>query len=192
MRPQSLNKLIDNYRIYHKFHLDDELNYYRGKNDLGDALIAAGNFWQNENNTHNHQYRINRESKKLFSENIRKAPMVEINSFEDLHNKIFSCRVKGIGSLTIYDTALRLGAHLNMLPDDIYLHAGAYVGYKNLFGKVPIPPIIPYSQDIKALFNDLTPYEIENFLCIYKDHFKELGQVTKSKCSPVTPRDRVC
>lgn len=192
MRQKSLNKLVDDYRSCHKPHLENELNYYRGINELADALMAAGLFWQNENEIHNHQYRINKESKKLFSRNLRNVSMGEVSTFADLYNRIFSCRVKGVGSLTIYDTALRLGAHLKMLPDGIYLHAGAYVGYKNLLGKVPIPQIIPYSQDIKELFNGLMPYEIENFLCIYKDDFKELGRVIKSKCSPVTPRGSVC
>ena len=34
--------------------------------------------------------------------------------------------------LTVYDTALRIGAHLDIMPDRIYLHAGVKEGAKAL------------------------------------------------------------
>ena len=45
------------------------------------------------------------------------------------------CKVKGFGELSIYDTAVRIGAHLRIEPDKVYLHAGAREGIKALEDK---------------------------------------------------------
>ena len=38
----------------------------------------------------------------------------------------------GIGSLTVYDTATRIGAFLKLEPDRVYLHAGTRDGARAL------------------------------------------------------------
>ena len=44
-------------------------------------------------------------------------------------------QIKGIGELTIYDTALRIGFYLDIYPDKVYLHAGTREGAKRLIGE---------------------------------------------------------
>ena len=79
-------------------------------------------------------------------------------------------QIEGIGPLTIYDTALRLGAFRGVLPDRVYLHAGTLKGVKNLGLIVGTKKSLAMSE-LPPEFRKLEAYEVENCLCIYKDHF---------------------
>jgi len=73
--------------------------------------------------------------------------------------------IKGIGALTVYDIAHRIGAHFKKSPERVYLHAGTRTGARvfNISGDSFDPKILP-----KA-FSRLAPSEIEDCLCMYKD-----------------------
>ena len=75
--------------------------------------------------------------------------------------------VHGIGELMVYDTATRLGAHLDLMPDRVYLHAGTRAGAEVLgfSGRDTIR-----SKELPAPLQQLEPYELEDCLCIYKEH----------------------
>jgi hypothetical protein len=71
--------------------------------------------------------------------------------------------IKGIGALTMYDIAHRIGAHFGKSPARVYLHAGTKTGARAL-------EIAGISFDPKILprpFARLVPSEIEDCLCIY-------------------------
>jgi hypothetical protein len=76
--------------------------------------------------------------------------------------------MKGIGALTVYDIAHRIGAHFGKAPGLVYLHAGTMTGARvfNIGGDSFDPAILP-----KA-FSRLGPSEIEDCLCIYKDELR--------------------
>jgi hypothetical protein len=65
--------------------------------------------------------------------------------------------ITGIGALTVYDIAHRIGAHFGKAPRPAYLHAGIRKGARvfNISGDSFDPRILP-----KA-FSRLAPYEIE-------------------------------
>jgi hypothetical protein len=50
--------------------------------------------------------------------------------FEMIHTAVHP--IPGLGELYVYDTALRIGAKLNLLPDKAYLHAGTRSGARAL------------------------------------------------------------
>jgi len=77
--------------------------------------------------------------------------------------------IKGIGALTVYDIAHRIGAHFVKVPQLVYLHAGTRIGARafNISGDSFDPRILP-----KA-FSRLAPAEIEDCLCIYKDDLRD-------------------
>jgi len=77
--------------------------------------------------------------------------------------------IKGIGALTSYDIAHRIGALFGKAPRLVYLHAGTRTGARvvNISGDSFDPRILP-----KA-FSCLSPYEIEDCLCIYKDELRD-------------------
>lgn len=89
--------------------------------------------------------------------------------------------IKGIGALTVYDIAHRIGAHFGKLPALVYLHRGtksgaAALGFK---GRTLDPAMLP------AEFSRLTAAEIEDCLCIYKDELRGLrsrNHLSPSRC----------
>jgi hypothetical protein len=87
--------------------------------------------------------------------------------------------IKGIGALTVYDIAHRIGAHFGMHPRLVYLHAGTRKGaiIFGIKGGTFDPAILPKP------FLRLQPYEIEDCLCIYKDELKAVGQTHPAKNS---------
>lgn len=90
-------------------------------------------------------------------------------NFDDLFNLLerLLVPIKGVGELYVYDTALRIGAKIGLLPRKVYLHAGTRVGAKalGLDGKAKA---IEVSQ-LPDWLHQLEPHEIEDVLCIFKD-----------------------
>jgi hypothetical protein len=104
---------------------------------------------------------------------LRQAHLQTARSFADLIARVATTvrPVRGIGELYIYDTALRLGAHLRLLPDDVYLHAGTRRGAKALgldHRSDSIPP-----RQLPPALQRLRPHEVEDVLCIYKDWLRK-------------------
>jgi hypothetical protein len=95
--------------------------------------------------------------------------LASITTFDDLHSEVanITLQIPGIGELYVYDTALRIGAKLGLVPLHVYVHAGVREGIKNL-GLDPGLSRIAISE-LPAQLQALQPYEIEDVLCIYKD-----------------------
>ncbi len=95
--------------------------------------------------------------------------------------------IRGIGTLTVYDIAHRIGAHFRKVPELVYLHAGTGVGARvfNIRGNSFDPRVLP-----KA-FSRLAPHEIEDCLCIYKDELRD-GRSTRNAGCSVARRSRRC
>lgn len=101
--------------------------------------------------------------------------MEAATSFDDLHDVVAGAlaAVPGIGALTDYDIATRIGAFLRLAPTSVYLHAGTAVGAQ-AFG-VRSRPDVPVERDrFPPPLCDLPAADIENLLCIYKDRLKRL------------------
>jgi hypothetical protein len=121
---------------------------------------------------HPHQRRIpqavlNEAERRLQAdaEGLNQAP-----EFEALHRRV-KCKIgpiQGIGDLTVYDIAHRLGVHLGKLPTLVYLHSGTKTGAAALGirGEAIDPKVLP------PAFARLTPAEIEDCLCVYKNQLR--------------------
>ncbi len=81
-------------------------------------------------------------------------------------------RVWGIGALTIYDTAQRIAVNKGIEPEKVYLHAGTKEGARALGLSVGKGFLV--RRELPKEFSRLRLYEIEDCLCIYKDH---LGRI---------------
>lgn len=82
--------------------------------------------------------------------------------------------IRGIGELYRYDTALRIGAKLGLLPDAVYLHAGVRAGARALGFDRQRQRI--EVAELPHPLRALEPHEIEDVLCIYKT---DLGRHTR-------------
>lgn len=87
-------------------------------------------------------------------------------------------KIPRIGPLAVYDTALRLAAFRGILPDRVHLHSGTLEGAKNLGLNLREKKSLAMS-DLPSEFRKLKAYEVENCLCIYKEHFKPASALQK-------------
>lgn len=154
----------------------EELNWFVQQTTLKSAVESSALAINSKGKRYSHQRRLKKKTLEK-AKNMLLANLSELEksqSFDDIFSLIEEILkpIKGVGELYIYDTALRIGAKMNLLPAKIYLHAGTRVGAKALglnsklkfLGKHDLP------QD----FNDLKPHEIEDVLCIFKSDLEKM------------------
>ncbi len=127
----------------------------------------------------------------------KKCPLIDngqifdkFNDFEELYsiiNQIIG-DINGIGALTVYDTAKRIG-HIFENPiyprQYVYLFAGAANGAKNLFSnkalgfREPISMFTPYFGTLPSIF-------IEDILCVWSNQLNGLN-VQQNRTLKTTP-----
>lgn len=116
------------------------------------------------------------EARKRLNQSIEE--LTSIGAFDRLHEAIkeILSGVWGLGELYYYDTALRIGAWHGVFPEKVYMHRGTRVGARALNlpifqGAVPMNSLPQQLQSLQA-------YEVEDFLCIYKEELKALRNGT--------------
>ena len=109
--------------------------------------------------------------------------------FEALYDDVRSIigGIKGIGDLTIYDTALRIGFTMYpmVLPCRyVYLARGSKAGATKLLN--PITPL-NYREPaclFAPYFGNMSSHFIEDFLCVLKDYIYPFGAIPKTVTIP--------
>lgn len=94
--------------------------------------------------------------------------MARLSSFADLYNMVDRQAISGFGDLAIYDTCIRIGSYLGMMPSLVYLHSGTRTGAERILQRklrLAVPALAPTAFPMLAR---LSPWEMEDFLCIYK------------------------
>ena len=122
---------------------------------------------------------------KIVDDNI--ASLESIATFDELYKAVEELKIKGIGDLTIYDTATMIGCPNEVYPDKVYLHAGAAAGAKALGIEALVVDKSVFVSLFPA-FDKLNPLQIEDFLCIYKSHLSGTAKETdlpKFCCLPI-------
>jgi len=94
------------------------------------------------------------------------------DSFDQLHNLIKEHLngIRGLGRLYYYDTALRIGASLRLMPKRVYLHRGTRDGARALGLDWRADSLDP--RALRKELAVLEPHEIEDFFCMYKDQLR--------------------
>jgi len=165
--------LIDIVKIYSgKFqpNLKAQLDWFRRQPSLFSTIENASLARNSAGKRYSHQRRIKRtalhQAKTILLANI--VLIEKAKNFDGLISLIdeLVISVHGIGELYIYDTSLRIGSYLGLLPAYVYLHSGTRVGAKQL-GLHAQSKYIEKSLLPKELMQ-LEPHEIEDVLCIFK------------------------
>jgi hypothetical protein len=92
--------------------------------------------------------------------------------------------IRGIGDLTVYDVALRIGYKIGLAPELVYLHAGAAVGA----AAVGVTGRTAEQDAFPPTLRRLNPAELENCLCIYKNElWGRPGRNPRTACSSPRP-----
>lgn len=200
----TINELVWAYQHYKAPNLLISLNnvlkcrqYSKGKMSprLLENIIIGG-----------HQHRLKHHAKvnyPILKRNIRVAltnpfpiltPSKPYKDFVDLYDELkrrlypYGKFIKGIGDLTLYDMALRIGYIMlpePVLPDKkLYLFSGAFDGYCELqrcYSSLGLPSLIPGVYDMTLLsgvFGSLSSMFVEDLLCVYHSDFQNLSRMS--------------
>lgn len=178
--------------------------YCREAPTLHKAIKRACDSRNAEGKVHNHQSRVwqpNRDAlADLLGANalairrvLRGVEQRGGDRFDALHDEVDRLKPAGIGPVTVYDVATRIGAYLDVHPTSLYLHAGVRQGlYALLWAtddqwslgnqrnfstvkRVERDTLLRWWPSLEPLPTD----EIEDFLCTYRDVFADLHGHTK-------------
>jgi len=156
-----------NYRLLYNMII-----YFRNMDNIESVIEHAAMSIDENGKKYRHQRRIKHEVLLNVKQQLFKQKLLIMNSktFDEIYNIIESCRVKGFGALSIYDTTFRIGSFLGIEPDKIYLHAGTKKGVKNLGVNIRGKKFIT-KNELPSVFCKMKPMELEDLLCIYKNKF---------------------
>lgn len=169
-----MEKLVNIYIQKIRPKVNEEYHFFSEQSSIGNAIRQAALAINCEGKRYSHQRRLSQSIldeayEILINESVS---FVDIGSFEELHSLIERLVInkKGIGPLYVYDTSLRIGAYLGLLPRKIYLHAGTREGARAL-GLNWRSGFLSISE-LPSELHDLKPHEIEDFLCIFKGELR--------------------
>jgi hypothetical protein len=169
-RLDSFDAVVDDYIARFRDRADNESRWFAIQKSLDAAIENAGMARAPSGKRLSHQRRIPKAVLRAWTDELKaSAPLIKkAATFAELHDLIAATarELHGIGRLTVYDTARRLGAFLRLEPERVYLHAGTREGAR-LFGLADREWLLP--SDLPESFRRLTPGEIEDCLCIYRD-----------------------
>jgi hypothetical protein len=188
----TLDEIVRNYIRQHRPSGQADAAFFNGLASPAEAISHAVRPYGRK---HCHQYLI---PPALLDEAERRlqriAPdLVQAKDFTALHGLVErkAGSIHGIGELTVYDIAHRVGMYLGKVPEFVYLHRGTKKGAAVLSfrGKVLDPRLLP------SAFSLLTAAEIEDCLCIYTHELaggKPPGRIpaATNRCLRERPRAR--
>lgn len=129
---------------------------------------------------HTHQTKVSLDARREFGYRIIKrfanpgrfTPLPE--TFDAFYDILWEIRPEGIGPLTTYDVATRVGAYIKLEPTAIYLHTGARMGWEALWGgrsRIPAQGrVARVSKEVwPPALRQLSADMAEDFLCTYRD-----------------------
>ncbi|MBI5773321.1 MAG: hypothetical protein HZA89_06220 [Verrucomicrobia bacterium] len=167
-RHDLLDKIVQSYLDNHAANEERYLRFYAIQRTLPDAITKAALAELPNGKRFSHQCWIPLPALTQARDVLLKLNYSKLTTFTDLHELVAQALrpIWGIGPLTIYDTAHRLGAFFKLSPEHVYLHAGVRVGAKAL-GLEDWKDKLPMNA-LPAAFQRLRPEQVEDCLCIYK------------------------
>ncbi|MBN7813421.1 hypothetical protein J0A68_20870 [Algoriphagus sp. H41] len=144
------------------------------QSDLTKAVYYAALAENHLGKRHPHQYRRSKRTLEDFSQSIilQADSLEKAVSFDEIYRLVEASKVYDVGPLTIYDTAQRIGAFVQVFPDRIYLHSGTKLGAEKILGRRLKRATMDRAELPKA-FQDprLTCADLEDILCHLKENF---------------------
>jgi len=147
--------------------------YAAEQNNIENAIKIAVMSKDKYGKLHSHQKRIYKYVYNNFLKNLLfvRDEIMKAKNFDILIDIIYNNKPSGAGELFCYDVALRIGYKLNLLPEKVYIHAGTKIGLRKLYGRNIYEKTI-LKNNLPEPFNscELTPDQLEDFFCIYKNN----------------------
>lgn len=179
-----LISFIKNYSNSSKKYIEPWKEFVKNSKNIDEAIVRAVNSRESKDFLHPHQYRINKKVFVIFKNELIKLKndILDCNSFKCLINigDELAKNIHGAGPLFSYDIMLRIAEYLkknenkiNILPDNVYLHAHTLKSVKAILKNVKLGRFVDKTMLPKE-FQHLEPFQIEEILCIYYKDIKEL------------------
>lgn len=184
---QKLKNIIKAYRKLRGEKPDIWIDFAREQAELRSAIIVSALCINAEGKRHPHQYRLKKQILEATKDELLLVykRISKAKTFDALYKIVDSLDVYGLGKLTRYDIAQRIGAFLELTPDRVYLHAGTMIGAKKLLGDIRGKEYLT-KDDLPKSFRvkSLKYHEIEDILCIFKDNldFVDPAIVSSKRC----------
>lgn len=171
--PVTVSEIVQHYITLYRDAAHEEMSFFNEESNPANAIRRAALCqWGEKRKRHPHQRRIPRRLLEQVEERLQaiRQRLAKATDFAALHKLVEEevGSIKGIGPLTVYDIAHRIGAYFRKPPELVYLHAGTRIGARifNITGDSFDPKILPKP------FSHLSAAEIEDCLCIYKDELR--------------------
>jgi hypothetical protein len=132
----SLDAIVRDFqwRYVERKKTDQVIKYCAEAPNLRDAIDRAVRARDENGKHHNHQSKVDLGARMVLGKTLtdnRKA-LRRCADFDALHDFIDENKPYGIGPVTVYDVAVRVGAWLDLEPMSVYMHAGVRQGFKAL------------------------------------------------------------
>jgi hypothetical protein len=162
---------------------DDVVTVVLAQPSLYKAIDAACASVKSNGKMYSHQVKVRAGSREALADILKTSEYRRLRRIGDFHalwELIDSLRPWGIGPLTVYDVAVRIGAYLGLEPVMLYLHADARTGLLALADALGLPNVIvrgyAAADVVESLMlphelKKLTMDETEDFLCGYRAIF---------------------
>jgi hypothetical protein len=168
----TLDDIVSDYIREYRDDARKEMRFFEIQRSLSEAIRKAALCELQSGKRHPHQRRVPRALLEQAEAKLQAAGrrLGKADDFSALYQAVKDeiGNIKGIGALTVYDIAHRIGAYFGKAPERVYLHAGTRIGARvfGIRGESCDPGQLPTS------FSRLAPSEIEDCLCIYKDELR--------------------
>lgn len=188
----TLDEIVSDYIREYRDHARKEMRFFEIQRSPSKAIRKAALCELPSGKRHPHQRRISRALLEQVEARLQgiSRKLAGASSFDELHRAVEDevGSLKGIGALTVYDIAQRIGAHFRKVPQRVYLHAGTKTGARTfgISGDSFDPKVLP-----KA-FSRLAASEIEDCLCIYKDELRGGSSTRGTSGCGVARQQREC
>jgi hypothetical protein len=170
----SLLAIVRAYRMRHRVRAIEEYESFRKEPSLLAAVERASLAQRPNGKRYDHQRRLSAATLDEVRRVLLSTPLDRCRSFQELHTAVRESisPIRGVGELMVYDTAVRIGAWLQLKPEHVYLHAGTREGARALGLRWREPFVV--IESFAAPLQSLEPFEIEDCLCIYKEQLMQL------------------
>ena len=186
--------VIRAYVEYRRNHPDRHIDHCLTQPSLLDTVVQAAQSVDHSGKIHPHQCRVGRkrlaewgQELSSYTQRIRAATTFE-GILDTVHYAAQNFSGGGIGELTIYDTAHRIGEKMGLPPKKIYLHSGTRSGAAILVKTIDKSTASIEASQLPPEFHKLAPTELEDILCMYKGALQKCADSSHSPPTYAKPR----
>lgn len=195
----SLDAIVEDFqwRYVDRKKTDQVIAHCRAAPTLGVAINRAVRSRDADGKHHNHQSKVDLTARLELGRALRRnrpgisriMRMDREDRFDAFHDLIDEIKPFGIGPVTVYDVAVRVGAFLNIEPTSVYMHAGVKQGFRAMveaLERMEHPKAHWYwrhIRDAKIRVNNfprpldsMRADDVEDILCTYRQVFETWGR----------------